>query len=200
MKKYNIIYADPPWRYQDKAMQRGGAERHYRTMSVDQLCSLNVMSIVADDAILFLWATWPKVFEIAPIFKAWGFEYKTCGFVWIKTNKRTNVHQGSFWPIDSFDSSWGMGRWTRANTEFCLIGTRGKPKRKDAGVHQLIYSPVTQHSKKPDEIKGKIIKLVGDLPRIEMFARKKSNGWDVWGNEVESNESITKYIKIKGAI
>ena len=104
--------------------------------------------------------------------KEWGFKYKTCGFNWIKRNKKSNTF------------FFGMGHWTRANSELCLIGTKGTIKRKSSKVSQIVYEPIEEHSKKPDVIRDKIIELVGDLPRIELFARQTFDGWDCWGNEV----------------
>lgn len=123
---YKVIYADPPWSYDDKCLHRGGAERHYSTMSLEDICRLPVRNLAAKDCALFMWATFPKLFEARAVFAAWEFEYKTCAFVWIKTNKRMNTDQASFFPVDSFDSFWGMGRWTRSNAEICLLGVRGK--------------------------------------------------------------------------
>ena len=185
--KYSVIYADPPWSYKDKALQRGGAERHYRTMSIDDLKQMPVPSLCADDCILFMWATFPKLQEGLDLISAWGFEFKTCAFVWIKTNKKTVTAQTSFLPSDSFDSFWGMGRWTRSNAEICLLATKGEPKRINADVHQVIYSPIDKHSKKPAETRDRIIRLVGDLPRLEMFARSAPIGWDVFGNQVDNS-------------
>ena len=96
MGKYQIIYADPPWSYDDKALNRGGAERHYSTMKLEDICALPVAEIAADDALLFMWGAWPKLFEAKAVIEAWGFEFKTCAFVWVKTNKRTNPDQASF--------------------------------------------------------------------------------------------------------
>lgn len=188
--KFNVIYADPPWSYDDKALNRGGAERHYSTMTIDDICALPVAEMAADDCVLFLWGTWPKLYESLLVIKAWGFEFKTCAFVWVKTNKRTNIKQFSFLPQDSFDSFWGMGSWTRANTEFCLLATKGNPKRHDAGIHQVIYAPIDKHSKKPEETREKIVKLCGDVPRLEMFARNTTAGWELWGNEVECTVNL----------
>jgi len=188
--KYSIIYADPPWSYDDKALNRGGAERHYSTMGIDDICALPVNEIAADDCILFMWGTWPKLYDSAKVIEAWGFEFKTVAFVWVKTNKRENANQASFFPADSFDSFWGMGRWTRANTEFCLLATKGNPKRESAGVHQLIYAPIDKHSKKPEETRDRITALVGELPRVELFARNSTPGWDLWGNEANSDIDI----------
>ncbi|KKL93358.1 hypothetical protein LCGC14_1875440, partial [marine sediment metagenome] len=125
--------------------------------------------------ILFIWTTSPKLNEVFSVIDAWGFEYKTKGFCWIKKNKKANT------------LFWGMGRWTRANSEDCLIATKGKPLRKSASIHQIIEAPIREHSRKPDETRDRIVELVGDLPRIELFAREKTPGWDVWGNEVESD-------------
>ena len=174
-KKYNIIYADPPWSYRDKCNAgKRGASHKYKTQSLDWLCSLPVKDIAADDCVLFMWVTMPKLFEGPElVMKAWGFEPKTNGFLWVKRNKITPS-----W-------FWGMGRWTRANPELCLLATRGKPKRISASVHSVIDSPIRKHSQKPDETRDRIVELCGDLPRIELFARQRTPGWDAWGNEVE---------------
>lgn len=170
MKKYNVIYADPPWRYEQKSLQ-GAAERHYRTMSIEELCAMPVKNIAGKDCVLFLWATFPMLPEALRLIEAWGFQYKTVAFVWLKQNKK--------------NPSWfyGLGFWTRGNAEICLLAKCGKPKRNSASVHQFIISPIEQHSKKPDETRNRIVELMGDVPRIELFARQKTEGWDVWGNE-----------------
>lgn len=172
-KKYFIIYADPPWRYNQKGVS-GAAEKHYPTMSIEELCALPVAEISASDSVLFLWTTFPQLPSALQLIKAWGFSYKTVSFVWLKKNRKSD--------------SWlcGMGFWTRGNAEICLLATKGHPKRKAANVHQFIISPIREHSRKPDEAREKIVALMGDLPRIELFARQTSPGWDVWGNEVES--------------
>lgn len=182
MKKYQIIYADPPWSYQDKGCS-GNAENHYKTMPFYEIAKLNVKDICAADCILFLWTTYPMLKEALDLMVAWGFQYKSIGFQWIKLNK-TSGKQYMFLKQKYF---YGLGRWTRGNTEPCLIATKGKPKRISASVHQIIEAPVSRHSAKPKETRDKIIELVGDLPRIELFARQKTEGWDVWGNEVESD-------------
>lgn len=189
MKKYNIIYADPAWQY-NKTLNSRAVENHYPTMPIEDIKALPINEISADDSILFIWVTFPKLQEGLDTIKAWGFEYKTIGFVWVKTNKRTNPKQTSFLPVESFDSFWGMGMWTRANTELCLIATKGNPKRKSASVHSVIYAPISIHSRKPNEVRTKIIELVGDLPKVELFARQSKNGWDVWGNEVDCNVNL----------
>jgi len=189
-KKYSIIYADPAWSYNDKSMNRGGAERHYETMSIDDIKSLPINDISDDNCILFMWATFPMMQEALDVIKAWGFEYKTIGFNWVKTNKLTNVNQTSFLPSESFDVFWGMGNWTRSNSEVCLLAVKGKPIKINSDVHSVIYAPISKHSKKPKEIRERIIRLVGDLPRVELFARQKTEGWDVWGNELENTINL----------
>ena len=161
----------------DKARSKvqGAAEKHYPTMGIDELCALPVPELAAKDCALFLWATFPQLPEALRLIRAWGFRYKTVAFVWLKRNRKS--------------PSWfyGMGYWTRSNAEICLLATKGKPKRQSAGVHQLLISPIEQHSKKPDAAREKIVALMGDLPRIELFARASPPGWDVWGNEVASD-------------
>jgi site-specific DNA-methyltransferase (adenine-specific) len=168
---YNIILADPAWRYSDKCMHRGGAERHYPTMSVKEIARLNIQSIAARDALLFLWVTNPFVVRgvHTHVAERWGFTLKTIAFVWAKTSANG-------------DPSIGMGHWTRANPELCFLGVRGHPKRLNADVSSLIIAPRMEHSAKPPEVRDRIVRLCGDLPRIELFARERVIGWDTWGN------------------
>ena len=174
MKTYQFIYADPPWKYDQKGLQ-GAAEKHYATMSMEDICRLPVEQISAKDSILFLWATFPQPPAALRVISAWGFKYKTVAFLWLKKNRKAD--------------SWffGLGFWTRGNAEICLLATRGHPKRKAANIHQFIISPIEAHSKKPDIVRDKIVELVGDVPRIELFARQETPGWDIWGNEVTNS-------------
>ena len=133
------------------------------------------LSGAAEDSALFLWATFPQLPEALRLIKAWGFTYKTAAFVWLKLNKK------------SYTWFYGLGFWTRGNAEICLLATRGHPKRKSAGIHQFIISPIEQHSKKPDITRDKIVALMGDIPRIELFARQETAGWDTWGNETKNS-------------
>jgi len=168
-KKYNIVYADPPWQYWESGNKNQSL--HYTTMTVDEICNLPIKNIIADDCILFLWVTYPILKEAFKVIESWGFEYSTAGFVWVKKNKIS-------------DSPFvGCGSWTRANSELCLIATKGKIQRLDASVSQIIEAPVEEHSKKPDIARELIEKLVGKLPRVELFCRHPADGWDVWGNE-----------------
>lgn len=172
-KKYNIIYADPPWSYKDKALAGNrGANCKYKTQDQSWIKNLPVDRIADENCILFLWITMPKLNEVFEVIDSWGFKYKTNAFTWVKKNKKS----------DSW--FWGMGNWTRANAELCLLAIKGKPKRIDAGVHSVVDSSIEKHSKKPHEVRERIVKLCGDLSRIELFAREKIDGWDVWGNEI----------------
>jgi N6-adenosine-specific RNA methylase IME4 len=184
MKKYKIIYADPPWSYRDKAMAGNrGAGCKYQTQDATWLNSLPVNDIAEKDCTLFLWVTMPKLNECFDLIKAWGFEYKTCAFTWVKRNKKATT-----W-------FWGMGRWTRANAELCLIATKGNPKRMCAGVHSVVDTAIEQHSKKPDEVKKRIVTLMGDIPRIELFARKRTEGWDSIGFDIDGMD-LSESIKL----
>ena len=175
MKKYQIIYADPPWVYKvySKKGQTHSAEAHYPTMTLADIHALPVDKLADDNCILFMWTTIPLLRDCFSVMESWGFTYKTVAFVWVKQNRKS----------DSL--FWGMGHWTRSNAELCMLATKGHPKRRSAGVHQVIISHIENHSKKPDEARKRIVELVGDLPRIELFAREKTPGWDVWGNEVD---------------
>lgn len=174
--KYNIIYADPPWAYKDKRDKHprlcGGAARHYPTMNIDKIKSLPIKNICADNCMLFLWVTFPNLQEGLDTIKAWGFKYKTLGFSWIKTNKNNGK------PF------FGIGYYTKSNCEVCLIGVKGKPLKASNSVSSVVIRPREEHSKKPDCVREKIVQLCGDLPRIELFARCYTDGWDCWGNEV----------------
>lgn len=176
MKQYNLIMADPPWQYGNcgTTVKWGTAASHYPTMKLADICALPVDKIAAPDCTLFLWATFPMLREAFDVISAWGFSYKTVAFVWIKRNQKANS-----W-------FWGLGNWTRSNAEICLLAVKGNPKRVSNRIHQIIFTPIEQHSKKPDDVRTKIVALMGDLPRVELFARQAAPGWDVWGNELPS--------------
>lgn len=176
-KKYQIIYADPPWRYRDKRKnpktdrprKYGGIG--YPTMAVEEICELPVKNISDDNCILFIWVTFPILEEVFKVIKAWGFEYKTLGFSWIKINKNDGK------PF------FGIGHYTKSNCEVCLIGLKGKVKPISDQISSVIISKRGIHSEKPHIIREKIVKLCGDLPRIELFFRYNIPGWDCWGDE-----------------
>ena len=173
--RYSLIYIDPPWTYNDKchAGQRGAGYK-YPLMTLDSIKALPIARIAADDCLLAMWWVPPMPAEALAVIDAWGFKLKTmCGFTWHKTTKHGKDH-------------FGMGNWTRANAENCLFATRGKPKRVCAGVRQLITAQVGKHSAKPPEARDRLVRLMGDVPRVELFARSATPGWDVWGFDVES--------------
>jgi len=180
-KKYSIILADPPWSYRDKKCN-GACEFHYPTMRIGDICALPVERITEKDCVLFLWATYPMLREAMRLIEAWGFTYKTIGFQWIKQNRSG---KGRF---------FGLGRWTRGNTEPCLIATRGKPQRVSASVGQLIEWPLGRHSAKPPIVRDKIAELMGGGAAIELFARQGAPGWDCWGNEAPIEDAPTPEI------
>lgn len=168
-KTYSIIYADPAWKYGGGV---GCPENHYRTSSFTEMAAIPVQDIADQDCILFMWATYCKLEEALKLIKAWGFTYRTVAFTWVKLNKSS----------DSY--FFGLGGWTRANPEICLLATKGHPKRLSPKVANLVISRLREHSRKPDEVRKRIVELMGDLPRIELFARHRFKGWDAWGDEV----------------
>jgi N6-adenosine-specific RNA methylase IME4 len=175
-KKYSVIYADPPWSfkvYSGKGKQRS-ADRHYDTMSLADIAALPVAQLAADDCALLMWAVMPELPGALEVIKAWGFTYKTVGFTWVKENRSGD---GLF---------WGMGYWTRANAEVCLLATKGSPKRQAKDVHQVVMSPVSEHSRKPDEVQVRIERLLPG-PYLELFGRRPTPRWTVWGNQISRN-------------
>lgn len=173
--KYSIIYADPPWNFKTYSNKGKGrsAESHYPTMTKGEIEKLPIRDISSNNAVLFLWVTYPCLEQGLELIKKWGFTYKTCAFSWIKLNKKSKT------------DFVGMGYYTRANNEICILATKGKPlKRESKSVRQLVMSPIEEHSKKPNEVRDRIVQLFGAIPRIELFARQQADGWDCWGNEV----------------
>ena len=190
--KYGALLIDPPWRFEVWNRDTGNgrsAELHYPTMTLAELKALPVVDLMAPDCVVFMWATWPIMPEALAVGESWGLTYKTCAFLWAKMNK----HMVGRFGIVEDAANWfvGMGYWSRANPEPCLLFTRGKPKRLAKDVRQLIVSPIRRHSQKPDEVYQRIERLVAG-PYCELFARKPWPGWDRWGNEVESTVSLTK--------
>ena len=183
LKQYGVILADPPWAYRvwNKKDAKRTAEAHYPTMSMEAIKALPVDRIAAPDCTLFLWITFPMLREGWGVMDAWGFSFKTVAFVWVKLNRKA----------DSLFT--GMGYWTRANAEVCLLATRGHPKRVCRNIHQVIVSHVEEHSKKAEEARRRIEVLMGDVPRVELFARQAVPGWDAWGNEVNSTFQMEDY-------
>ncbi len=172
-KRYGVIYADPPWHFRNYSERGEGrnATSHYDCLSIGELCALPVADWAADDCVLFLWAVDPLLDQAFKVLQAWGFTFKTVAFYWVKTNK---IDTGTFFT--------GLGYWTRANPEQCLLATRGSPKRVATDVQRLTVAPRREHSRKPEECYDRIERLVGG-PYLELFARQPRPGWDAWGNE-----------------
>lgn len=184
MKKYQIIYADPPWEYKQSGSvknSRGMAKQQYSTMSTKEICTLKVSEISEDGGVLLIWATFPNIGEALKVIEAWGFIYKTAAFVWVKKNK-------------NLSNFWGMGAYSRANSEVCLLAIKKRTKAKQIvkshAVHQIVESVIEKHSKKPEEVRQRIVKLFGDVSKVELFARQKTEGWDIWGNELENDVEL----------
>ena len=197
-KKYQIIYADPPWQFTglgSKGIRSGKMrednpnlhrtillEEKYPTMTVDELKLLPVKDLADENSVLFLWTTDGHLPFAIEIMRSWGFEYATVAFVWNKKEK-------------SGKQVCYYGYWTMKGTELCLLGRRGKVKPGKHNVRQLVEATRYNHSQKPDEVRDRIVQLMGDLPRIELFACKRAPGWDVWGNEVEGVEGVYAHHK-----
>ena len=179
MQKYQIIYADPPWRYNARKNPDtkfgGGAEGQYPLMTMDEIKALPVKELADKNCALFLWTTFPYLDQQIKLFEHWGFDYKTLGFSWVKTNPKNDK------PF------FGVGYYAKSNCEVCLMGIKGKMKPISNKVSSVVIAPRREHSRKPDEVRERIVELFGDLPRIELFARQKTEGWDVFGNEVEGS-------------
>ena len=187
-KKYNIIYADPPWKYNSRANHktrfRGGACGHYQLLPMSQIRALPIPELADKNCALFMWCTFPYLNEQIKLFDYWGFKYRTCGFNWLKLNPKNGK------PF------FGVGYYTKSNTEVCLLGIKGRLKPVSNRVSQVIIAPRREHSRKPDEVRSKIVELFGDLPRIELFSRQMTPGWDVWGNDTQKFCATTTNDKI----
>lgn len=173
---YDVILADPPWKYGQKANTpdfRGGALKHYPLMPLNDIMNMKVAAYAADNCALFLWATMPLLQEALDVMSAWGFIYKTCAFTWIKTTKAGTP-------------AVGLGHYTRANAELCLLGIKGrvKPMLQVNNVRSVVLAPRRKHSQKPEDVRHRIDTMFGDVKKLELFARQKVEGWDCWGNEV----------------
>lgn len=176
--KYDVILADPPWQFHcwdGPRLQRRTAESHYSTMSLEEICELPVTNLAASNCALFLWAVWPRIFDAEDVIRAWGFEYKTLAWEWVKLNP------------SGLGFHMGMGHYTRANPEPCLLAVRGSMPVAVHNERNLLISCVREHSRKPDEQYDKIEALYPDMRYLELFARRHRPGWHVWGNEVESD-------------
>ncbi|HEY2837802.1 MAG TPA: MT-A70 family methyltransferase, partial [Pirellulales bacterium] len=191
-KHFGAILADPPWAFQTWWSGRSNklpspkkkfsypsraTESDYDVMREPELSSLPVEILAANDCVLFLWTCWPVLEWSLRTIKDWGFEFKTCGFCWVKAR----ANQIEMFNED-IDPHMTLGYWTRSNSEVCLLATRGKPKRQDAGIKQAIIEPRREHSRKPDEFYSRV-EAYSPGPRVELFARQAREWWTPWGNE-----------------
>lgn len=191
--KFDLILADPPWTYNDpkgtKAL--GGAVASYSVMSDKDLQSLPVQDITSKDSILALWATMPKLQEALDLMKAWNYIYKTCAFVWVKTNPSWKD-----FPVNKNDIYSGLGHYCAGNSELVLLGKRGKGlERQTKSIKQIVIAPRGNHSSKPEEVRQRLELLFGNVNRLELFGRKKVDGWIVIGNEVQNGKDIRDALK-----
>jgi len=187
-KKYQIIYADPPWNGLgwNNGSGRKAPARHYSVQGLEWIKALPVQEIAQETCALFIWVTFPNLEAGLEVIGAWGFNYATCAFTWVKRNKKSD---GWF---------MGCGNYTRANAELCLLGTKGncQKMRQSRSVRQVCDARIGKHSQKPPEIRARIVDLFGDVPRIELFAREAVDGWDAWGDELPGGgveEYCTQY-------
>lgn len=173
MTEYGCVLSDPPWHFSIRSPKGGArsASTHYDTMTLADIKALPVADWCARDAVLLLWAIDPMIPQALDVMRAWGFTFKTVGFYWTKTNR-----DGS--PFT------GMGFWSRANPETCLLGTRGKPKRIAKDVRRLIVAPRREHSRKPEEVYSRTERLCAG-PYLDMFSRQARPGWAQFGNEAD---------------
>jgi len=205
--RYGAILVDPPWRmkmYSAKGMGRSpdgeratrsdgyyrngqrqnNPERHYATMSLDDIKSLPVGDLATTDCVLFMWAIDPMLPQAIEVGRAWGFTYKTVAFYWAKERRVTSTRHKLHEDMDHKRFPIGTGYWTRSNPEQCLLFVCGTPKRMSAAVRKLIIAPRREHSRKPDSCKPAIERLVAG-PYVELFSRESRPGWDVWGNQTD---------------
>lgn len=174
MGPFRVVSADPPWPFEtfSEAGQGKSPSQHYPTMSVEELCEMNVRDVAADDCALFIWTTWPNIFETEKVIRAWGFEYSGLAWEWIKRNPKTGKY------------AFGGGYGTRKNLEPCLLARRGSPAVLDRSVRDFLYAPRREHSRKPDEHFERVEKLFRG-PYLELFSREARPGWTAWGNETD---------------
>lgn len=181
---FEIIYADPPWTFTTRGKRSAGdrnPDQHYPTMKLADIKALPVAEIAAKNSMLFLWTSGPWLAQSIEVMRTWGFSYSTYGFVWVKL--RPGAGSQSF--MHETDMTVGLGYNTRANAELVLIGRRGSIPRASKSVRQLVFAERREHSRKPETVRERIVHLMGDRPRLEMFARERFPGWAAWGLETE---------------
>ena len=178
-KKYQIVYADPPWDMRYVKGLKGGIhcfDMPYSTMSDEEIMALPIKDIIDKNSILFMWVIDSRIPKVKEIMESWGFRYITVGFIWNKKAETTNGYNAI------------LSQYTRKSCEFCFIGRCGEKIVKNSNVDQFISESKKEHSKKPKVVRERILKMCGDISRIELFSRDRIEGWDCWGNEVPTSE------------
>jgi len=163
---------------------RRDAEKHYPVLGVDDIKGLPVREVAAKDAHLLLWATGPCLQQAFEVIEAWGFRYSAVAFTWVKLKRSIDIQQSRLLAFNDRDLHVGLGLTTRKNAEFCLLARRGNAKRLSKSIREIILAPVREHSRKPEEFYQRAVQYA-EGPYLEMFARARRPGWDVWGNEVD---------------
>lgn len=186
---FDVILADPPWRYvtfTPATVSSRAPENHYQTMRLADIRAMPVAASAAADCHLFMWTTAPFLEISLRVMRSWGFAYSSTAFVWVKMRAGYNADQiSAFGPLDK-DVALGLGHTTRKQSELCLLGRRGSPSRQSKAIHEVIMAPLREHSRKPDEARQRIEAYCGPTARrLELFARSPAAGWTVWGNETE---------------
>lgn len=196
-----LLYADPAWDYDDKAHSgKRGVGYKYPPQKFMDIARMNIPRIMADDAVCFMWVTCPNLHYSIEVMEAWGFEYRTVGFVWVKKNS-----------INIDTDFMGMGNWTRANAELILLGVRGKPHRISKKIRQVVrymedHDPtvierrILEHSAKPPVFRQLITGLMGEVPRTELYARDVAKGWNQYGHGIQGNTfDLTTFLGMRDA-
>lgn len=185
--KFSVIYADCPWPYDDKRTSKsaGMVLSAYPTMSISDLCALDVKSVAEDDCALCLWATGPKMREAFQVMDAWGFKYLTVLFVWVKLNRKADPTDDQYASFTRNDIYSGMGHYTNSNAEYVLLGRRGHPERGAMDIKQIVMAPVGAHSVKPSLVRTRIERLFAEGPYLELFGRTQNEGWTTIGNDLD---------------
>lgn len=194
-KTFGAVHADVPWSFKVRTPAGEGrsASRHYATMSLPDIKAMgkDVKRVAAKNCHLFFWTTQPFLPDALDIMREWGFKFSSVAFTWIKLKPEVLAEQFTPLHLVEADLHVGLGMTTRKNSELCLLGRRGSPKRLAKDVREVILSPVREHSRKPDETYDRI-KAYCAGPYLDLFARQERSGWTSWGNETKLFAKLSK--------
>lgn len=189
--RYQMIVADPPWRFdvrnRDTGLRRS-ADRHYATLTLEDIKALPVGRVAGPDCWLLLWTTGPHLPQAPGVMEAWGFKYSSLGFVWVKLRRGFQDH---LWGVHPSDIAMGLGYTTRKATEPCLLARRGSPRRLSRDIVDVLWAPVREHSRKPDEFYERVERFAPG-PRLDLFARQRRAEWDAWGDQIDRFQSRSR--------